>query len=101
MATELPLSRTIECADRLFALAEGIRLQIVQLLRRGPQNVGQLAEAIGHTVVNVSHHLKIMEQNGIVEGLKQGRFVNYRLHPGIYTSADCLDFGCCKFVMPS
>jgi ArsR family transcriptional regulator len=98
-----PLSAT-ECADRLKALADKDRLRIVQALRSGPKNVGQLASEIGVELTNVSHHLQILKREGIVETERQGRFVVYHLHPEVIGSkqsgADCLDFGCCKLELP-
>jgi ArsR family transcriptional regulator len=98
-----PLSAA-QCADRLKALADKDRLRIVQALRGGPKNVGQLATELGTEMTNVSHHLQILKREEIVETEKQGRFVVYRLHPDVIggkrSGADCLDFGCCKLELP-
>src|SRR5262245_55960628 len=88
-----------KCADRLFALAEEDRLRTVQLLLRGPKNVSTVAERVGLTIAMASHHLGILEREGIVEANRDGKYVNYRLHPDVFTEADCLDLGCCKFRM--
>jgi ArsR family transcriptional regulator, nickel/cobalt-responsive transcriptional repressor len=93
-----------ECAERLKALADQDRLKIVQVLRSGPKNVGQITAAVGGELANVSHHLQILKREKIVETQKQGRFVVYRLHPGVFEdnrkASDCLDFGCCKLELP-
>lgn len=98
-----PLSSD-ECAERLKALADGDRLRIVQVLRSGPKNVGDIATRLKEEITNVSHHLQILKREGIVETEKQGRFVVYRLHPEVFeekrSSADCLNFGCCKIELP-
>src|SRR5262245_2380957 len=87
-----------ECAERLKALADEDRLRIVQLLRHGPKNVGEIATELKAEISNVSHHLQILKREKIVETEKQGRFVVYRLHPHVFSdtrsSTDCLDFGC-------
>jgi DNA-binding transcriptional ArsR family regulator len=93
-----------ECAERLKALADQDRLRIVQVLRGGEKNVGDIATELGEDISNVSHHLQILKREGIVETEKQGRFVVYRLHPDVFaatrSSADCLDLGCCKLELP-
>jgi ArsR family transcriptional regulator len=98
-----PLSSK-ECAERLKALADEDRLRIVQCLRGGPQNVGQLAALLREEIANVSHHLQILKRERLVETEKQGRFVVYRLHPDVFeatrASSDCLDLGCCRLELP-
>src|SRR6478672_9459125 len=98
-----PLSSK-ECAERLKALADEDRLHIVQILRSGPKNVSEIAAELKEDITNVSHHLQILKREDIVETEKQGRFVVYRLHPDVFaatrSSADCLDFGCCKLELP-
>jgi ArsR family transcriptional regulator len=100
---EDPLSSK-ECAERLKALADEDRLQIVQLLRDGPLNVGEIAARLKADLTNVSHHLQILKREAIVDTEKQGRFVVYRLHPDVFattrSSTDCLDLGCCKLELP-
>lgn len=91
--------RPDECAVRLKALADPDRLRIVERLRGGAQNVGELAEALGMEMANVSHHLGILRHAGIVETEKQGRFVINRLHRDVYSADEngrTIDLGCCK-----
>ena len=75
-----------ECAERLKALADQDRLRIVQVLRGGEKNVGDIAAELGEEISNVSHHLQILKREGIVETEKQGRFVVYRLHPDVFAA---------------
>jgi DNA-binding transcriptional ArsR family regulator len=94
-----------ECAERLKALADADRLRIVQVLRSGPKNVSEIAQALEAEIANVSHHLQILKREKLVETEKQGRFVVYRLHPDVFAaekaaSGDCLDLGCCKLELP-
>ena len=93
-----------ECAGRLRALADPDRLKIVQVLRSGPKNVGQITSELGGELANVSHHLQILKREKIVDTHKEGRFVVYRLHPDVFEDtrkqADRLDLGCCKLELP-
>jgi ArsR family transcriptional regulator, nickel/cobalt-responsive transcriptional repressor len=93
------------CAARLKALADPERLRIVRELRKRPFFVGELAELLQVEIANLSHHLGVLRQEGLVETEKQGRFVLYRLHPSVFdaTSPDSqqLDLGCCRLNFPS
>lgn len=83
---EFPEAR--KAAVMLAALAEPTRLRIVFLLARQEHNVGELAEAVGIPMVNMSHHLGVMRQAGVLEDEKDGRKVIYRFRPGIFTAGD-------------
>lgn len=90
------------CARLLKAMADRERLRIVQCLRDGPKNVSEIADSLQAEVVNVSHHLGVLRQAGLVLDQRQGRFIVYRLHPDIFHSSqkpgenEHLDFGCCR-----
>lgn len=75
-------------ALRLAALAEPTRLRVLDRLAQGPLHVGALAELLGVPMVNLSHHLGVMRQAGIVEDEKDGRRVIYRLHPEVFGPGD-------------
>ncbi|MBS4189504.1 winged helix-turn-helix transcriptional regulator [Bacillus sp. FJAT-49705] len=51
----------------LSALAESNRLQIVELLRNGPLTVGEITERLRLRQPQVSKHLRILSDAGIVE----------------------------------
>jgi DNA-binding transcriptional ArsR family regulator len=90
------------CARRLKALADPERLRIVDLLFAGPRNVGDLAEELKDEIVKVSHHLGVLRRAGLVQTHKEGRFVQYALHPDVLRpvppaqSGQTIDLGCCR-----
>jgi DNA-binding transcriptional ArsR family regulator len=93
------------CAQKLRLLADPERLLIVQALRRGPRNVSEIADATDQKIANVSHHLKVLREGGIVESKREGRHVQYQLMPEVYVmatsgAAEFLDFGCCRLEIP-
>jgi DNA-binding transcriptional ArsR family regulator len=93
------------CADKLGALAAPDRLRIVRLLRDGPLNVGQIADALGLLVVNASHHLNVLLAANLVVNEKKGRFVYYSLPPGALQEGsdketEHFDLGCCRLEIP-
>lgn len=60
-------------------LAEPMRLQILNLLRHGERNVGELAQLCNCTAANVSRHLSLMTQRGLVLRESRGTAVYYRM----------------------
>jgi DNA-binding transcriptional ArsR family regulator len=94
------------CAEMLSALASPERLRIVRFLGDGPQNVTAISEMLKIALVNVSHHLNVLHQAGIINRRKQGRFVLYSLAPGVL-QPDCnekiarLNLGCCRIEVPA
>ncbi len=69
----------------IAAVGETTRMLILHRLAEQPRNVGELAELIGIPMVNMSHHLGVMRQAGLLEDQKDGRKVVYKLRPDIYT----------------
>jgi DNA-binding transcriptional ArsR family regulator len=95
------------CAQKLHALAAPERLQILCILRERARNVTEMAELLGTTLVNVSHHINVLRQAGLVRGKKTGRFVYYSLPPGLLQRdehtdrVEYFDLGCCRLEVPS
>ncbi|QDU25397.1 Transcriptional repressor SdpR [Anatilimnocola aggregata] len=89
------------CAERLKALADPERLRILQVLFGGPCTVGEIAERLSEDIVKVSHHLSILRRGKIVLPTRQGRFIQYSIHPEVIpaelptTDVAKIDFGCC------
>jgi DNA-binding transcriptional ArsR family regulator len=93
------------CARKLSALAAPERLRIIQCLRDGPRNVSEIAALMQLELVNVSHHLNVLHNAGLVQREKQGRFVVYSLPPGALQKGlpgegEHLDLGCCRLEFP-
>ena len=55
------------------------RLMILWLLSEGEMAVGQLAENIESSLQNVSQHLRLMKDSGILESRREAQTVYYRL----------------------
>lgn len=81
--TEFAEARKV--AALLAAVAEPTRLRVLWQLAKGPEHVGNLAELVKIKMVNMSHHLGVMRQAGVLEDEKDGRRVIYRLRQDIFT----------------
>ena len=67
----------------LSALAEPNRLQIVELLRRKPRSVGEIVERLSLRQPQVSKHLRVLSDAGLVEvrAVAQQRIYSLRAEP--------------------
>jgi DNA-binding transcriptional ArsR family regulator len=66
-------------SDFFKVLSESSRLQIICCLRTGPKNVSQVVEMTGLNQANVSKHLKILTQAGIISRQQQGVCAIYQI----------------------
>lgn len=66
-------------AERFKVLGEPARLGILNALRAGEQNVGELQEVTGLSQANLSKHLQLLYAQGFVERRRDGVFVRYQL----------------------
>ncbi len=66
-------------AARFKVLAEPLRLQILQHLEDGESSVNSLTIAVSSTQPNVSKHLKILQDEGLVAKRQDGNTVYYKI----------------------
>ncbi|MFJ8769855.1 ArsR/SmtB family transcription factor [Streptomyces clavifer] len=64
-------------------LADPLRLQIVTLLARETLCLTHLVEETGARQTNLSNHMKVLREAGVVETEPCGRFVYYKLRPDV------------------
>ena len=69
--------------DLIRVLADPLRLQIVTLLARETLCTTHLVEETGARQTNLSNHLKVLREAGVVETEPCGRFTYYRLRPDV------------------
>jgi ArsR family transcriptional regulator len=72
------------CAKRLSAFSDPTRLGIIDRLRSETRSVTELARLLNEEIVNVSHHLSVMREAGVVKAVKQGRQVFYSLNTDFF-----------------
>ena len=66
-------------AEVFRAFADGTRLALLQELKDGPKNVGELLTATGTTQANVSRQLKLLHAAGLLHREQCGPFVCYSI----------------------
>jgi DNA-binding transcriptional ArsR family regulator len=71
-------------ATTFAALGEPRRLEIVELLRRRPFSVGDIADTLGIRQPQVSKHLKVLREAGVVDVAPEARRRIYHLDPAAF-----------------
>ena len=85
------------CSRRLKALADPTRWSVVQQLIDGSKNVSELNSVLKIDVSLLSHHLKILRDEGFVECLREGKSIRYQLAAAVQTpTGRGINLGCCR-----
>ncbi|GGV75475.1 ArsR/SmtB family transcription factor [Streptomyces griseoloalbus] len=70
-------------ADLIRVLADPLRLRIVALLARETLCTTHLVEETGARQTNLSNHLRVLREAGVVETEPCGRYTYYKLRPDV------------------
>ena len=81
-------------ARRFRTLGEPLRLRLLQILESGEKTVGELIEGTAASQSNVSKHLGILHEAGLVSRRREGVSV-------VYAIADPMIFRLCDLVCRS
>lgn len=91
----------LDCIAALKALGEESRLRILRLLFKDPLSVSRISERLEISQYNVSKHLRIMREAGLLEVEKKGKLRLYGvprdLKSQVAANNNVLDLGCCTF----
>ncbi len=93
--------KKLDCISALRALGEESRLRMLRLLMESHRSVSELAELLGMTTYNVSKHLRVLREAGLVDCEKRGQQRFYQVakdfQSHLKASGNTLDLGCCLF----
>jgi DNA-binding transcriptional ArsR family regulator len=91
----------VDCIAALKALGEETRLRILRLLLNKSLSVNEISERLEVSQYNVSKHLRIMREAGLLELEKKGKLRLYGVPDDLKTRVaannNILDLGCCTF----
>jgi DNA-binding transcriptional ArsR family regulator len=91
----------LDCIAALKALGEETRMRILRLLFKETLGVNEISERLGVSQYNVSKHLRIMREAGLLEAEAQGKQRLYavarKLKKQLAANDNVLDLGCCTF----
>ena len=68
-----------EASEAMQAMAHPLRLKILCLVGGRELSVLQIVEAVGTTQSNVSQHLGVLKEHGLLESRKEANKVFYRI----------------------
>lgn len=85
----------MEAQERVIALtqalADPLRLDILRELMGGPATVSQLTALTGATQPNISNHLALLRERGLVRATRDGRQMLYEVqNPGVASLVEAL-----------
>lgn len=85
------------CVRKLKILADTTRLGVLETLMEGPKHVKELNAVLGLEQSLLSHHLKVLRDEGFVEATRDGKAVLYSLAPAVQrtNAGTAIDLGCC------
>jgi len=89
-----------DCVSALKALGEDNRVRIIGLLMDTPLGVCEIARRLDLEHYNVSRHLRVLREAGLLDVEKHGRERLYVVPERIRRShahSRVLDLGCCSF----
>ena len=91
----------LDCIAALKALGEETRLRILGLLFKQQLSVTEISDKLQVSQYNVSKHLRIMREAGLLEIEKHGQQRLYKvaahLKSQVAANKSVLDLGCCTF----
>lgn len=70
---------TISLQNTLLTVAEPNRFNIIELLKKGPHSVSDIVQALGIGQPQVSRHLRILNEAGLVRVQKKAQLRIYSL----------------------
>ena len=74
------MARAATTTDAFNAVAEGRRREILEALAGGERSVNELVEAVGIAQPQVSKHLRVLREVGVVDVREDGRQRLYRVN---------------------
>ena len=69
------------------ALADPTRRRILEYLREGDLNAGDIAERFDMTKPSISHHLSLLKQARLVQDVRRGQNIIYSLDTTVFQEA--------------
>jgi len=69
--------------NTLRALADPVRREILDLLKKGRMSAGEITEQFPITAAAVSRHLSVLKEADLVRDNREGKFIYYELNASV------------------
>ena len=67
----------------LKALADPIRREILDMLKKGRMSAGEITEHFDVTAASISRHLSVLKEADLIRDTRQGKFIYYDLNTSV------------------
>ena len=67
----------------LKALADPIRREILNLLKKGRMSAGEIAEHFSVTAPSISRHLSVLKDADLIRDTREGKFIFYEINTSV------------------
>ena len=71
-------------SDTFKALSDPVRLEILNMLRSGRMNAGEISDNFDLSKATISHHLKILREQDLIYEEKEKNFIYYELNTSVF-----------------
>ena len=65
------------------ALADPIRRQILNILKKGPMTAGDIQSQFDVTFASISRHLSVLKEADLIRDRRDGKFIYYELNASV------------------
>jgi DNA-binding transcriptional ArsR family regulator len=65
------------------ALADPIRREILNLLKKGRMSAGEISEAFDITAAAISRHLSVLKDADLIRDTREGKYIFYELNASV------------------
>ena len=69
--------------NTLRALADPIRREILNMLKKGSMSAGDIAAHFPVTAASVSRHLSVLKEAGLIRDSRGGKYIYYELNTSV------------------
>ena len=67
----------------LRALADPIRREILNMLKKGRMSAGEISDRFDVTSASVSRHLSVLKEADLIRDTREGKFIYYELNTSV------------------
>ena len=69
--------------NTLKAIADPIRREILNLLKKGKMSAGEITDHFEVTGASISRHLSVLKDAGLIRDEREGKFIIYELNASV------------------
>lgn len=67
----------------LKAIADPIRREILNMLKKGRMSAGEITECFSVTALSISRHLSVLKDADLIRDTREGKFIFYEINTSV------------------